>query len=119
MSFRKKQDELYRHGITGFLLVPLTGWFFMSFADVLYNPKVELPLLFYSPVNTVLGICFACVALYHLNFDVKYVLIYKRDIKKEYKNILFIVYDLFSLVFAISVVVAILQLHILSILKNG
>jgi succinate dehydrogenase / fumarate reductase membrane anchor subunit len=106
----KKELLLARHGISGLLLLPLLIWFLVSFISIMKDPFEYLPVFFYSPINAVFGIFFVIVALYHLNFDIKYTIL--NTVKcANLKNIFMLLTDFISLVTTVSVILSILQLH--------
>jgi succinate dehydrogenase hydrophobic anchor subunit len=106
----KKQLLLDRHGVSGLLLLPLLVWFLISFIAIIRNPFGYLPVFFYSPINAICGIFFVAIALYHLNFDIKYMIF--NTIKDEnWKNTFMLLSDAVSAVTALSAILSILQLH--------
>jgi len=106
----KKEILLARHGISGLLLLPLLLWFLFSFIVIMKNPFEYLPIFFFSPINAICGIFFAVIALYHLNFDIKY-MIFNTVKNENWKNISMLLSDFASAITAVSVVLSILQLH--------
>lgn len=106
----RKEILLARHGISGLLLIPLLVWFLISFTAIMKDPFEYLPIFFFSPINAVCGLFFVIIALYHLNFDIKYTIF--NNIKNEnWKNILMLLGDFASVITAVSVILSILQLH--------
>jgi len=106
----RKEILLARHGISGLILLPLLVWFLFSFVSIMKDPFEYLPIFFFSPVNAICGLFFVTVAIYHLNFDIKYTIF--NTIKSEnWKNILMLLSDFASVVTATSVALSILQLH--------
>ena len=106
----KKEILLVRHGISGLLLLPLLAWFLFSFVSIINNPFEYLPIFFFSPINAVCGMFFTTIALYHLNFDIKYTVF--NTVKNEtWKNTFMLLSDFASAITAVSVVLSILQLH--------
>ena len=70
----KKELSMARHGVSGLILLPLLAWFLISLFYIISDPIGYLPVFFYSPVNAIFGIFFIVIILYHLNFDVKYII---------------------------------------------
>lgn len=110
----KKILSLSRHGISGLALLPLLMWFLISFFYIISDPIGYLPIFFYSPINAIFGIFFAVIVLYHLDFDMKYV-IEHRNIGQNAKNLLMLFFDFLSIIIAVSSVLSILQLHFMGI----
>ena len=110
----KRLTLLSRHGVSGIILLPLLAWFLISFFYILSDPMGYLPVFFYSPINAIFGIFFSIIILYHLNFDMKYV-VYHSSLEQNLKNILGLFFDFLSVVIAVSTVLSILQLHFMSI----
>ena len=55
------------------------------------------------------------IVLYHLDFDVKYVIEHSNLQNQNLKNILMLFFDFLSIVVAVSTVLSILQLHFMGI----
>lgn len=114
MDNDKNSLLLSRHGISGLVLLPLLAWFLISFFYIISDPTGYLPVFFYSPVNAIFGMFFVVVVLYHLDFDLKYV-IEHANINQNAKNILMLFFDFLSIIVAVSTVLSILQLHFMGI----
>ena len=69
---------------------------------------------FYSPINAIFGIFFVVIALYHLDFDMKYVIEHNLE-NQNLKNILMLFFDFLSIIIAVATVLSILQLHFMGI----
>ncbi len=110
----KNSISLSRHGISGLVLIPLLAWFLISFFYIISDPTGYLPVFFYSPVNAIFGMFFVVIVLYHLDFDVKYV-IEHTNINQNAKNLLMLFFDFLSIIVAVSAVLSILQLHFMGI----
>ncbi|GMO58618.1 MAG: hypothetical protein Ta2D_04410 [Rickettsiales bacterium] len=110
-----KNNELYRHSVTGFLSIPLVIWFLMSFYYVGSNPKMYLPLLFASPMNVMCAIMFVIVVLYHFSFELKYILKYRITLSKDIRYLLFVFYDIVSIIVGGTTILSILHLYFLSL----
>jgi len=106
---------LSRHGISGIVLLPLLAWFLVSFFYIMSDPIGYLPVFFYYPVNAIFGIFFSVIILYHLDFDVKYVIEHSSIKSQNLKNILMLFFDFLSIIIAVSTVLSILQLHFMGI----
>lgn len=107
--------QLSRHGISGFILLPLLAWFLISFFYIISDPVSYLPIFFFSPINVIFGMFFLLTALYHLNFDVKYVLNHSRIIE-GLKSAFILFFDFLSIIVAVAGVLSILQLHFMGII---
>ena len=105
---------LSRHGISGLVLLPLLAWFLISFFYIISDPVGYLPVFFYSPINAIFGIFFVVIVLYHLDFDMKYVIEHSNS-NQNIKNVLMLFFDFLSIVVAVSTVLSILQLHFMGI----
>ncbi|GMO66420.1 MAG: hypothetical protein Ta2D_12490 [Rickettsiales bacterium] len=110
-----KNNELYRHSITGFLSIPLVIWFLISFYYVAINPKMYLPLLFANPMNVMCGIFFVVIVLYHFSFELKYILKYRITLSKDIRYMLFVFYDILSIIIGGTTILSILHLYFLSL----
>ena len=110
----KSAVQLSRHGISGFILLPLLAWFLISFFYIISDPVGYLPIFFYSPINVIFGMFFLLTSLYHLNFDVKYVANHSK-INDGLKNIFMLFFDFLSILVAVAGVLSILQLHFMGI----
>lgn len=110
----KKALSLSRHGVSGVVLLPLLAWFLISFFYIISDPIGYLPVFFYSPVNAIFGMFFVVIALYHLDFDIKYVIEHSQ-MNQNIKNILMLFFDFLSIIVAVSTVLSILQLHFMGI----
>ena len=106
--------SLSRHGISGLVLLPLLVWFLISFFYIISDPVGYLPVFFYSPINAIFGIFFVVIVLYHLDFDMKYVIEHGNS-SQNVKNILMLFFDFLSIIVAVSAVLSILQLHFMGI----
>lgn len=115
LNEEKNSISLSRHGISGLVLLPLLAWFLVSFLYIMSDPIGYLPVFFRSPINAIFGMFFVVVILYHLDFDMKYV-IERRDFNQNLKNILMLFFDFLSIIVAVSTVLSILQLHFMGIL---
>ncbi|HSQ98136.1 MAG TPA: hypothetical protein VLL98_05490 [Rickettsiales bacterium] len=114
MNEERKEISLSRHGISGLILLPLLAWFLISFFYIISDPVGYLPVFFYSPINAIFGIFFIVIVLYHLNFDIKYV-VENSQISQNLKNLLMLIFDFLSIIVAVSTVLSILQLHFMGI----
>lgn len=114
MDNNRKLLSMSRHGISGLALLPLLVWFLISFFYIISDPIGYLPVFFYSPVNAIFGIFFVVLVLYHLDFDMKYVVEHK-NIGQNAKNLLMLFFDFLSITIAVSAVLSILQLHFMGI----
>lgn len=106
--------QLSRHGMSGFILLPLLAWFLISFFYIFSDPVAYLPIFFYSPLNVIFGIFFLLTALYHVNFDVKYVANHS-SVSEGVKNVFTLFFDCLSMLVAVAGVLSILQLHFIGI----
>jgi succinate dehydrogenase hydrophobic anchor subunit len=111
--------NLYRHSVTGFLVIPLFVWFLCSIHFVIENPRMHLPILFCNSTNCLFGIFFTIISLYHLNFELKYILQYRISLDKDIRYILFLFYDILSLIIGGSAIFAILNLYILNLIGGN
>jgi len=114
MNEDKKALSLSRHGISGLVLLPLLAWFLISFFYIISDPVGYLPVFFYSPINAIFGMFFVVIILYHLDFDVKYI-VENSKIGQNKKNLLMLFFDFLSIIIAVSTVLSILQLHFMGI----
>lgn len=114
MNEERKAISLSRHGISGLVLLPLLAWFLVSFFCIISDPVGYLPVFFYSPINAIFGIFFVIIVLYHLNFDIKYV-IENSGVAQNVKNLFMLFFDFLSIIVAVSTVLSILQLHFMGI----
>lgn len=114
MNEDKKAISLSRHGISGLVLLPLLTWFLISFFYIISDPIGYLPVFFYSPINAIFGMFFVVIILYHLNFDVKYI-VEHAEMGQNTKNLLMLFFDFLSIIIAVSAVLSILQLHFMGI----
>ena len=103
-----------RHGISGFALIPLLAWFLISFFYIISDPIGYLPVFFFNPINAIFGMFFVVIVLYHLDFDVKYLMEHSK-INQSLKNLLMLFFDFLSIIVAVSTVLSILQLHFMGI----
>lgn len=115
MSEEKKSLQLSRHGISGIILIPLLTWFLVSFFYIINDPSEYLPVFFYSPINAIFGILFSVTALYHLDYDLKYVIEHSKRSELS-KNLWGLFFDFVSVVMAMATVLSILQLHFMGFL---
>ena len=115
--FQKDDSKAWiRHMMSGIALLPLFGWFIASCILVTDDPTGYLTVFFYYPMNAILGILFITVALYHGNFEMKYLL--KKFVKKDKWKVVFCTLsDYIAIITAISGVLAILQLHLSGIVQ--
>lgn len=114
LNEERKSLLLSRHGISGFVLLPLLSWFLISFFYIVSDPMGYLPVFFYSPINAIFGMFFVVSILYHLNFDLKYA-IESSKINQNAKNLLALFFDFLSITVAVTTVLSILQLHFMGI----
>ncbi|MDD2840299.1 MAG: hypothetical protein PHY80_04215 [Rickettsiales bacterium] len=114
MSEDKKALTLSRHGISGLVLLPLLTWFLISFFYIISDPVGYLPIFFYSPINAIFGMFFVVIVLYHLDFDVKYIVEHSK-IGQNAKNLFMLFFDFLSIIITVSAVLSILQLHFMGI----
>ena len=111
----KKELSMARHGVSGLILLPLLAWFLISLFYIISDPIGYLPVFFYSPINAIFGIFFIVIILYHLNFDVKYVIENSTSLNQNLKNILMLCFDFLSIVVSVTVVLSLMQLHFMGI----
>lgn len=110
-----RDAELWvRHIISGIAFLPLFAWFLVSAIKVLMDPYNELPVFFYSPINVVFGILFIVTALYHGNFEVKYLIAEARqgDVKRL---VYMMLSDFVCIITGLAGILSIVQLHFVSV----
>jgi len=105
-----------RHMMSGVALLPLFGWFISSCIMVTDDPAGYFAVFFYYPMNAVVGILFVSVALYHGNFEMKY-LINKFFKNKRQRVVFSTLSDYIAIITAIAGILAILQLHLSGIIS--
>ena len=112
-TFKKEDSGMWvRHMMSGIALLPLFGWFIASCIMIVDDPTGYLSVFFYYPMNAILGILFISVALYHGNFEIKYLIDRFLVGHKSLKIVLMTLSDYIAIITAISGVLAILQLHL-------
>lgn len=114
-SNTKDNDLWIKHIISGIFFLPLLLWFILSVIQILKDPINTLPIFFYSPVNVIFGILFSVTALYHGNFEIKYLIAENRQ--DDAKRIIYMVLsDFVCIITGLAVIMAILQLHFVSLI---
>lgn len=102
--------------IPNIILFPLFLWFLLSFINILKDPYGNLPILFFPPINAVLGIIFSIFFVYHMTFEINNLINSFVLSRKNRKNIKLFVNCLSTLTI-ITTVLAILQLHLTGIIR--
>lgn len=114
LSEAKDKELWVRHIMSGIAFLPLFAWFIVSAIRVLLDPVNTMPVFFYSPINAIFGILFVIVALYHGNFEIKYLIAESRqgDIKRL---VYMMMSDFICIATGLAAILAILQLHFVSL----
>jgi succinate dehydrogenase / fumarate reductase membrane anchor subunit len=97
--------------ISAVALIPLVIWLVLSVMQIIKDPINFMPIFFAYPINAFMGILFAVFSLYHGSLGMKEVIedYVQNKIKKYFYITLFHFISIFT---GVSVVVAILRLHL-------
>lgn len=114
LSEAKDKELWVKHIMSGIAFLPLFVWFIVSAIRVLLDPISTMQIFFYSPINAIFGILFVIVALYHGNFEIKYLIAESRQ--DDVKRLAYMTMsDFICIVTGLAAILAILQLHFVSL----
>lgn len=113
---KKVDNEKYflDTGISNLAFPPLLLWLILSLVKIIKN-KENFLTLFFNPLNVIFGILFFILIIYHLHYEIYYLInvyIQNNKYKKILKNIIIVI--TYPIIF--FVVLSILKIHFNSIL---
>ena len=114
---KKINNEKYylNNGVKSIIFLPLLCWFIIFLIILLKNNDNDLLSLFFNPINTVFGVLFFSIIIYHIHYEVIYLI--NTYIKNNKINKLFRYFiTLITYIIIILVILSILKIYFNSIL---